>query len=144
MKVMIYGPREQSEVLCHEVYKGLDYGIINRGTHPCCYVECTDVLLDRINKIPDDETYFLIEPYEKANDLATVHGGFTFFGPLHRLNSKKNYLGWDYAHYGDRVAGYGGYGGCSGKEWTTEELVRACKDCIDELLEFSFREENHE
>lgn len=134
MKEMIYGPSRPLEVLCRGVYKGLEYGVISGGTHPCCYVECTDLLLDRINEQKGEFASSM--EYDKANKFADVHGGFSFFGPHHLLDPEKNWLGWDYAHFGDYVASYGDAGW---KKWTSQELVEHCKKCIDQLKAFSFQ-----
>ena len=118
MKEMIYTGVRQSEVLEKGNYKGYDYYVISIGTHPCCYVDIKDTYVD--------------------NDGLDVHGGVTYEED-HLWDGDKNiegtFIGWDYAHAGDLTVFSGFPLTMGGRAYTTEELIKDCKDAIDQIVE---------
>lgn len=118
IKRMVYtNNMHTSEILYSDTYKGLDFYVVSYGTHPCCY----------IGMYEDDKNYNV--DYSEI-DL-NVHGGLTYSGNLTHLpvDHKKWWIGWDYAHVGDRFGEY--YQ--SGHTWKTTELIKECIQAIDEI-----------
>jgi len=69
------------------------------------------------------------------------HGGITF-GQKVRAKDKwpqgftdGYWVGWDYAHLGDYYPSETKCLGWGGREWFEEDVVRECKNVIDQLLE---------
>lgn len=124
IKPMIYqvNRKEPPEILVSDSYKGLDYYILDLGTHPCAYVEVADT---KINNI------------DYPNIDLECHGGLTYSASrLIGIDKIGWYIGWDYSHYGD----YLGYERLfpellpsGGKRWTTEEIILECKSVISEI-----------
>lgn len=124
MKEMIYKADRKCEVLHSGKYKGYKFAILSSGTHPTAYVE---------NK----NRY---ASYDEANEKTDYcpHGGFTYLDNAYwNKNDTDEYLGWDYAHYGD----YSGFDiRClefvcgNDRKWTTEEIFEEVKKVIDKLL----------
>lgn len=122
-------------------YKGIEYIVYFFGElgHYCGYV-----------KLPDDHPYvrfikkrkfklgskeFEIEGgYEKMD--IDCHGGLTFSRRISSENineypqgfSEGYWIGWDYGHFGDRTALFGGEG------HTYEEVEAECKNVIEQVL----------
>ena len=123
IKDMIYTDKSgKPKILYNENYKGYEYIIVSYGTHPCCY----------IGMYEDDKNYNV--DYSEI-DL-NVHGGLTYSGNLTHLpvDHKKWWIGWDYAHFGDRFGNrditdryYKDH------TWKTRELIKECIDAIDKL-----------
>lgn len=127
IKAMIYtNIMHEGRVLYNSSYKGYEFYVVSYGTHPCCYI-----LVDYNNP------YFRVD-YDYI-DL-DVHGGVTFASFDHSCINNRDHkwiIGWDYAHYGDRI-------GCSGKIYTkyginhtykTKELIRDCIKAIENMIE---------
>ena len=114
--------RIEAERIAEGTYKGLDYYVLNFGTHPCAYIDVTDTWLN-------GKEYCDIDIH--------CHYGLTY-SRNHLTTVDKNgwFIGWDYAHYGD----FDGYEmmypsdlQSGGKHWTTEEIVIECKNVIDQI-----------
>ena len=89
--------RCKPQVLAHGVYHGRNYYVVSFGTHPCAYVDVSDLL----SMTWEEQKYI-----ENAIDC---HGGVTYSSAeLVVANNKGWYIGWDYAHYMD----YSGYMPC--------------------------------
>lgn len=112
--------RCKPQVLAHGVYHGRNYYVVSFGTHPCAYVDVSDLL----SMTWEEQKYI-----ENAIDC---HGGVTYSSAeLVVANNKGWYIGWDYAHYMD----YSGYMPCGSltKKWTTREMASECKRVIDQI-----------
>lgn len=112
--------RCKPQVLAHGVYHGRNYYVVSFGTHPCAYVDVSDLL----SMTWEEQKYI-----ENAIDC---HGGVTYSSvELVVANNKGWYIGWDYAHCMD----YSGYIPCGSltKKWTTHEMVSECKRVIDQI-----------
>lgn len=118
-----------SEIVAEGDYKGVHYICVNRGTHPCAYVVCDPLFLNRHKS----DYGFL--------GCINVHGYVNYTGELKRLVGLSDRegvcFGWSYDHYGD----WAGYWSdeenlaTGQKKWTTQELVIDCQDAIDQYLE---------
>lgn len=112
--------RCEPQVLAHNVYHGRNYYVVSFGTHPCAYVDVSDLLsMTRRER----------EYIENAIDC---HGGITYLSAeLVVANNKGWYIGWDYAHCMD----YSGYmpRESLAKKWTTREMVSECKRVIEQI-----------
>ena len=88
-------------------YHNIKYWIISMGTHPCAYIDATD--------LPD---YFFHD--------APIHGGVTYdsdslmnvWDKAYKgfKSEKKHFIGWDYGHAGD-------HNGCM-PEWSGPLIQR--------------------
>jgi hypothetical protein len=130
MKPVVYADDhyEKCEVIASGHYNGLNYYVKNIGhMHPTAYVE-----------IPQGHKAFC---QKKLYDLE-CHYGVTFnemyLGGVDDKGAREHqFVGWDYAHYGDYISYY------KEKEelarhshrWTTEEIVKECKEAIDWINE---------
>ena len=124
-KPMVYQAKRLTppEQIARGTYKGLDYYVLNLGTHPCAYIDVTDTSLHDIE-------------YEEIDII--VHGGLTYSRPFLATVDKTGwFIGWDYGHYGDFTGAdmmfppelqFGG------KQWTTEEIVIHCEDVINRMI----------
>lgn len=124
-KAMIYTDKStKPKILFRDMYKGYEYIIVSYGSHPCCYIG-----LDENNK------FYGVSYLDIDLD---VHGGLTYSDNLFHVigNSDRWYIGWDYAHYGDR---FGNRYSSSimnysyDHTWKTKELIKECIDAIDNL-----------
>lgn len=130
MKEIIYNYINNfSEIVAEGDYKGVHYICLNRGTHPCAYVVCDPLFLNKHKS----EYGFL--------DCINVHGGVNYTGELKTLVGLSDRegvcFGWSYDHYGD-WAGYWSEEenlATGQKKWTTQELVFDCQAAIDQYLE---------
>lgn len=158
---MTYGDKEAYEknakLLFKGKHKGIQYAVINhRGMHPCGYIEVTGTKYDECkeyNKLKlNGRKAFWKKNRKKRNaaysDLSEfVHEGLTYsdgycFGvyePKPEEDTTRWFVGWDYAHYGDKIHDSYAYFGGDGKEWTTDEVIEECKRCIDGLVSLSQR-----
>lgn len=121
MKEMVYGRKRIREVLVDDTYNGIRFIVLNLGTHPCCYIACSE---EFARKHCDE--YGDIEGID-------VHGGITFSGVLNE--GGEHFIGWDYAHCNDWAGYYSdeeNIAYCHIKH-TTEELVADCKSAIDDF-----------
>lgn len=111
------------EQIARGTYKGLDYYVLNLGTHPCAYIDVTDTSLHDIK-------------YEEIDIV--VHGGLTYSrSSLATVDKAGWFIGWDYSHYGDFTGAdmmfppelqFGG------KQWTTEEIIDECLNVINQMV----------
>lgn len=120
MKEMIYTDKGKRELLDRGIYKDHEYFVISMGTHPCAYVKLNG------------------ENPEMA-DNAPCHGGITYNEDYLKLPDgeiKGNFIGWDYAHYGDYMGYYERLhdGSFDGQMYTTSQIVGECKEVIDWLV----------
>ena len=120
---------QKGEILAEGEYKDHKYVILNLGTHPTAYVALNKDIENR--------------------DSINVHGGITYNGPALWGEGGKEYIGWDYAHFGDY---YGAdelmskYGICysENKRWTTEEIFEEVKSVIKQLIDIEKKEATDE
>lgn len=130
MKEMIYQSTrlKEPEMLASGEYNGYNYYVLSQGTHPCGYVE-----------IPHDSKYFNVD-YD--NIPVECHGGLTygrgFLVGEATIDDNRYFIGWDYAHYGDYVGYRIGFIEESlhvfDAKYTTEDIIRECKDVIKQLI----------
>ena len=121
MKEMVYkSERCAPERLAYGNYRGLDYYVLNLGTHPCAYVDISEYEGEPLN-------------VEKIVCL----GGITYLEQyLASVDRNGAFIGWDYSHCWDYN------GACRDfpytkelKRWTTAEMVDECKHVIDQICE---------
>ena len=110
-------------ILNHGVYKNIPYWIISYGTHPCSYLDVTNVSKEKLETlcVHGDITYdkdHLVNVWDEAFD------GFK--------SNVRHFIGWDYCHLGDYEEFSYIFNEKSHK-WTTEELYREVIDAIDQL-----------
>lgn len=122
-KEMIYRrERHEPDLLASGMYQFFRYAVISLGTHPCAYVQ-----------IPQGHPLYKAKT-EEIEDAVSCHGGITYTGDRGQnvpgLDAGGFWIGWDYAHYGDRL---GFAPDLSGHAWTTEELLDECRSVIDQL-----------
>lgn len=139
MKEMVYQATRLNPpvVLDSGEYNGYNYYVLNLGTHPCGYVE-----------IPSGTKYFNVD-YDYIP--VECHGGLTYGrGYLHtvaEIDDNRYFIGWDYAHYGD-YAGYDSKYGIDsefkGAVYYTEEIVRECKNVINQLIKLEQEAKDNE
>ena len=106
---------------------GFDYYVINLGgSHPCAYVV-----------LPKNHVFNGVH-YEDIP--VECHGGLTYCADELEgveIEDGEYVVGWDYAHWGDFIAGMdiGGSGGFTPKKWTTaeivDEVIAVCKQLRD-------------
>lgn len=130
MKEIVYGPQRIAEIVADSTYNGVRYVVVNRGTHPCAYVQCD---ADWLKEHQDEE-------YDNI-DVICVHGGVTFGGEIKKLKGCQDipgtWFGWDYAHCDD----WAGYHTdeqnllWGNRKYTTAMIVDECKRAIDQYLE---------
>ena len=118
------------EIIARGTYMGMQYVVANIGPRPCAYVICPKEFLDRFT-----------DEYGQLNCDINVHGGVTYVGEIGHLKAcvgLKGYcFGWDYGHIGDWD---GSYSNESNElyhlvKYTTEMLVKDCKDAIEQYQE---------
>ena len=127
---MVYAPYRESEIIARNIYKGVEYFVVNIGTHPCAYVVCDKEFLDNHK----DEWGDI--------DGISVHGGVTYTDKLSDLSAfcgdpelKEVYcFGWDYGHAGDWSGYLTDLQNNGSRKYTTEMVVEDCKDVIDQYL----------
>lgn len=112
---------------------------MNLGTHPCAYIDVTDTKLVGME---------FVDIYYKTK--IECHCGFTYSrNYLASVDESKEryYIGWDYSHWGD----YSGYEAMfppelrsDGKMYNTAEMVRECKNVIDQIEEWAVKELKNE
>jgi len=109
-------------------YKGVRYVIINRGKHPCAYVECEKEFIDK---------YWDENNYEMKCDIS-VHGDVTYcgrFDDLRGCQGMEGYcFGWDYAHAGDWAGYLTDEQNGNARKYTVGMIVDECKNAIDQYL----------
>jgi len=108
MKDIKYQKYAKREILESGIYHNYNWYIFDLGTHPTAYIEISN----------DDILYN--KSYWEINDKydIDVHGGLTYSdSDLFVDKSNRWYIGWDYAHDGDRFGI-----DISGKNWTSLEI----------------------
>lgn len=107
-----------------EIHKGehncFTFTILSLGSHPTAYIQ-----------IPKGHPLFEVG-YDDIE--IEVHGGLTYAG----LTDSKDVweIGWDYAHSGDYYhppEGIEMKSFADGKRWTKEDIIKHCKDAIDQI-----------
>lgn len=122
MSEMVYSNRRITEVLLEGEYLGYEWVIASYGTHPCAYV-----------KLPNNSK--LIPLGEEIP--VSCHGGITYTsskGLPQLKTAEKNegcYIGWDYAHAGDRI-GLNQFEW--DKRWTVAEIQEEVYEIIEQLI----------
>jgi len=136
IKPMVYQIERKIELLYKSNYKDYNYYILNLGTHPTAYIE-----IPKGNKLYGKDCN---EIYDMGYDIY-VHRGLTYSdNELMGVKSKNWFIGWDYAHAGDYIGYYEDFNkwgintinrlyDC--KKWTTKEIIKECKDAIDQLID---------
>ena len=83
--------RENPKVLDNSIYRGYEYYIVNRGTHPTAYIK-----LSKSDK-------FYGWGYDDLSEIIDTHGGFTYSSDKLSFDDSTGnwFIGWDYAHLGD-------------------------------------------
>lgn len=95
---------------------GVEWIILNLGTHPCTYLNVEGTKYENIH-------------YDEIP--LSVHGGLTFSGKLD-CHPDGRWIGWDYAHCGDYMRfNYA----CDGHRWTTDELIKEAEEAAKKLSE---------
>lgn len=111
----------KDHILAAGSYRGYEFIVINvRGSHPCGYVNVEGSVFEK-------------RDYDEID--IECHGGLTFSSSGLLCNNRGWWIGWDYAHLGDRL-------GCNlryhsnpeDREWTTEEVVDECKKVINQVI----------
>ena len=140
MQEMVYENKRNvpSIVLDKGYYKGYEYVILSLHIHPCAYICLTP------NSVFYGKSYDSIHRMVEHIDC---NGGLTYsehhlrnfleYSDKYKCDVKtsrndKWFIGWDYGHFNDYSAIFGG----SGKKWKTEEILEEVKQVIDELSEY--------
>lgn len=114
---MKYG-RETRFVCCLSsgITDGIEWIILNLGTHPCIYLNVEGTKYENIH-------------YDEIP--LSVHGGLTFSGKLN-CHPDGVWIGWDYAHCGDYMTfNYAS----DGHRWTTDELIKEAEEAAKKFSE---------
>ena len=130
-KEMVYFPNWISEIIAHNVYKGVEYFVVNIGIHPCGYVVCDKEFLDKH-----------VDEWGDIDGIS-VHGGVTYTGKLSDLSAfsgdpdlEEVYcFGWDYGHAGDWAGYLSDFTNEGSRKYDTWMVVDECKSSIDQYLE---------
>ena len=124
MQEMVYSAnRITPKRIAEGTHKGLQYYVLNLGTHPCAYIDVTDTEL--CGK-------------DCCNIDVECHCGLTYSNSkLATVDKEGWFIGWDYAHCCDFVGYEMNYPQLQsgGKKWTTQEIVIECQKVIDRLVE---------
>lgn len=121
MARMMYSTYHTVEVLSKGTYSGYNYVIINRGTHPCCYVQ-----------LPEDHPWAF---HHHDTIPVECHGGLNYSGKSLQLsdnsiNTDGWWIGWCY----DTPDDYTGRSRNTDlKMWTTDELELECHNVISQI-----------
>lgn len=122
MEIIYTNRRHHPELIGAGNYKNFDYYIYSFGTHPCAYVDVGNTSLDHVD-------------YYDIN--IQCHGGLTYSEEtLHDLDTRSWFIGWDYAHYGDRLGDFFG-----GKKWTVKEITEECKSVIEQVIKITQKQD---
>lgn len=125
LKPMKYQAKRIREVLAHDVINGIEFYIINYGTHPCAYIH-----------IPETHSLSGFNWTNELDNLITCHGGVTWFDSFlpNNINSTNGkWLGWDYGHctdyqvYSDKYVN-------DGRVWTTEDILEEVQNVIAQII----------
>ena len=132
-KQMVYTIKVFPHFIATGSYDGFRYYVKNIGTHPCCYVA-----------IPEEcSITFSKEHRDLLQDTISCHGGLTYIEKLLWDSENEQYIpgkfiGWDYAHACDYIAGDIGHDGI---KYDTDFLVKECFDVIEQLQSLEKRVE---
>lgn len=129
-KEMVYSPNRISEIIARNVYKGVEYFVVNIGIHPCAYVACDKEFLDKHR-----------DEYGEIDGIY-VHGGVTYTGKLSDLSAfsgdprlEEVYcFGWDYGHAGDWAGYLSDFMNEGTRKYDTWMVVDECKSAINQYL----------
>lgn len=120
MKEMEYKKDRILDILHTGTFEGRKFAILNLGYHPTAYIQVKDY-----------------EPHNYNDYKLDVHCGATYFGKAHWDEADTdNYVGWDYAHYGDFSGLYISRGDVleyESKKWTTQEIFEEVMIAIKQL-----------
>lgn len=109
---------------------GFDYYVVNQGgSHPCAYVVLPKGHI--FNGVDYDDI-----PVE-------CHGGLTYGSDELKgvkLEDGEHVIGWDYAHFGDFIAGMDIRGSDGSIKWTTSEIVDEVIAVCKQLRELNDKE----
>ena len=140
LPIFEYTYERKHEKIVGGKYRGIEFKIMNYGTHPCSYILLTDEQARTLG-------------YEDSEDdlnCLICHGGCTYGCDVDPETKKETpgyiWAGWDYAHLGD-------FHGSDlnplflsikrdGHKYTTKELVLECFETIDYTLA-DLRKEKH-
>lgn len=121
MKKMIYESGRTHLLLDHGKYKKIEYYIMSLGTHPCAYIKLPSKNKQEIINLIDTMCHGGITYHESALNLG--------FGTI-----RGDFVGWDYAHYGDYMGFYSKNSALNKfKRWTTKEILSEIKTIIDAI-----------
>ena len=125
-KIVNYEDFQKDYIIDRGIYRGHEYVVRWCDSHPCAYVK------PRCN-LSDDQIYDI-----------PVHGGISFcgnwlcFSDGEIFKGSENFIGWDYAHWGDyRTSKFDDYYNekVITKKYTYEEIMEDVKKAIDYLCE---------
>lgn len=112
--------RCEPQLLAHGVYHGRNYYVVSYGTHPCAYVDVSD-----LSSMTREEQKYI-------ENTIDCHGRINYSNAELVVENKTGwYIGWDYAHISD-YSGDAPYKSLA-KKWTTSEMVSECKRVIDQI-----------
>ena len=104
-------------------YKGHLFAVVNRGSHPCCYIRINGSVDTSI--FEHEITYigsFVPQYYERGEGFYESEDG--------------TWLGWDHAHAGDFIAMVWHLKPLACEHvYTTNEMIQECIEAIDALEE---------
>lgn len=137
LKQMVYGYERIRECLVHGSLGGIEFKIMNYGTHPCSYIRLTTEQATALG-------YTVEHEYEDKQYCYKLccHGGCTYTDPEDPETKERQdgyiWAGWDYGHAGDFM-GYSlrpdwPVAPDSGHRYTTDELLDEMEDVIDRAL----------
>ena len=116
---------QKCDIVYRGEYLGIEFMIVDYGTHPCAYI-----------KNPTDD--------KDIGDGILVHGGITFSGNITDTllgevsNSSGMWLGWDYCHGGDYYAQESPLfvfpSDRYAHKYTTEEVYQDVQSAIRQLI----------
>ena len=107
--------------LADGTYKGFPYYVLSLGTHPCAYVD--------VSEIPEDGI---------DTNRIDCHGGITYSDKyLATVDNVGWFIGWDYAHCYDYVGNLPGFPIYGKRRWRTSEIIMECKNVIDQIIKLA-------
>ena len=125
-KIVNYEDFQKDYIIDRGIYRDHEYVVRWCDSHPCAYVR---------------PKYYLSN--EQINNMP-VHGGISFcgnwlcFSDGEIFKGSKNFIGWDYMHWGDyRISEFDDYYNekVITKKYTYEEIMEDVKKAIDYLCE---------
>lgn len=128
--------RENPQILDNRFYKGYEYYIVNRGTHPTAYI-----------KLPKTDKFYGWG-YDDLSEVIDVHGGFTYCSDKLSLDGSIGnwFIGWDYAHYMDytgfEILEGNDYNHESNEKHSTFKILEDVIDVVNQLKEQNNRSDS--